>query len=342
MKVMPLRTGTLPRVAVVVLNFNGLEDTSRCVRSLRELSYPNAFLVLVDNGSSQSPESPCRLACPNLRFLSNGRNLGFAGGNNRGIDLALAEGAEYVLVLNNDTTVHPDLVNALVSAFESERNLAVVGPVINYMDEPDEVMTDGVRFNPGPGTEFFARIPVPLTSAESVLTEVDIVNGCCMMVPAALLHEVGRFDEEFFIVHEESDFCLRARMKGYRNAVLGRPLVFHKGSSSFERAGRSFQRYYDARNLRYLLRRYSGRVPGTRSWRSSAWHHLKYCYYRYCAEMEAGQRVAARAVVDGLVDALRGVTGEYRPAARPGAAAAALAFGAGARVAGLRGLRPRP
>src|SRR5204863_3144494 len=118
------------------------------------------------------------------------------------------------------------------------------------LEEPDTVMTDGCVFN-APGYEgFFQRRPVPLApGALPRVTEVDIVNGCCMMIAAPVFRRVGLVDERFFLIHEESDFCLRARRAGFRCGVLGEVLVWHKGSSSFKRTGRQTQRYYDARNL---------------------------------------------------------------------------------------------
>lgn len=101
-----------------------------------------------------------------------------------GIERAMAMGVDFVLVINNDTTVDPHILGALVDAFEKDPTLGIVGPVVNFMDEPAVVMTDGVAFNPGPGTEFFKRIPVPVDVAHPALVPVDIVNGCCMMISA--------------------------------------------------------------------------------------------------------------------------------------------------------------
>ncbi len=103
------------------------------------------------------------------------------------------------------------------------------------------------------------------------ITDVDIVNGCCMMVRAEVLARVGLIDERFFLIHEESDFCLRARQAGFKCGVMAEALVWHKGSSSFKRSGKRWQRYYDARNLYLLLSKHAvthraaGAAPFTRS-----------------------------------------------------------------------------
>jgi GT2 family glycosyltransferase len=319
------------RVAIVVLNFNGLADTLTCLASLRALADPVAAVILVDNGSTIDPGPEAVRVYPALEYIATGRNLGYAGGNNRGIERAMAMGVDFILVINNDTTVDPHILGALVDAFERDSTLGIVGPVVNFMDEPAVVMTDGVAFNPGPGTEFFKRIPVPVDGERPALVPVDIVNGCCMMMSARLVRTVGLFDEQFFIVHEESDLCLRAGRAGFTCAVLGRSLVWHKGSSAFERSGRQIQRYFDARNLYHLLKRHTGRVARSRPWGPSLFHYLKYAFYRYDIESDAGKTTAADAVIAGVYDALRGRFGGLDQPARPGLPLLRTAFAAGRR-----------
>src|SRR5262245_58590337 len=101
-----LQTHT-PLVAIVVLDYNGLDDTLRCFTSLREVCYSALSLILVNNGSKIDPEPQGRVLCPSLTAINTGMNLGYAGGNNIGIKRALEQGAEFVLILNNDTTVDP-------------------------------------------------------------------------------------------------------------------------------------------------------------------------------------------------------------------------------------------
>jgi GT2 family glycosyltransferase len=298
-----------PRVAVIVLNYNGLDDTLKCLVSLAPVAAAGHDVILVDNASAVDPEAACRRVLPSLIYARNADNLGYAGGNNAGIRIALDRGAGLVLVLNNDTVVSPDIVRELAAAFESDSTLGIVGPVVNFMEEPAVVMTDGVAFNPGPGTEFFRRIVVTPENEGRRVLSVDIVNGCCMMIRRDVLVSVGLFDEGFFIVHEESDLCLRAKRAGYGAGILARTLVWHKGSSAFERSGRQYQRYYDARNLYTLLRRHTGRVGASRSLRGTLGHYFRYCFYRYDIELEAGKSAAALAVVAGVCDGLKGKKG---------------------------------
>jgi hypothetical protein len=163
------------------------------------------------------------------------------------------------------------------------------------------------------------RREVPINSREPIdITEVDIVNGCCMMVDARVFRAVGLVDERFFLVHEESDLCLRARGAGFRCGVIGQPLVWHKGSRAFAASLNNLQRYYDARNLYLLLRKHSATCRNGRGpWRSRL-EYFKSVYFRYCIEREQGRDASAQAVLEGIWDAFAGHFGAYRKRSRPG------------------------
>ena len=298
-----------PSVWIVPVNFNGLEDTRKCLHSLAALTTP-ASVVLVDNASDDDPTEVLKSEFPWANVIRNAVNEGWSGGNNAGVRFALERGADFVVLLNNDTTVHPDLVARLLAAADARPAFGILGPVIRYMDEPDQVMTDGVAFNrPGyPG--FFQRQPIPERPGQ--VDETDIVNGCCMMVRRAVFEKIGLIDNRFFLVHEESDFCLRAREAGWKCGVLAEGLVWHKGSSAFKRTGKRWQRYYDTRNLGLLLSRHHGRRGSFGSYAS----YLRYAYHRYCHERESNQRAAADAVLEGLVDAATRRYGAYERRSR--------------------------
>lgn len=292
---------------IVLVNYNGWEDTFKCLRSLRALTVP-ASIILVDNASREDRMSEIEAEFPECITIRNPINGGWAGGNNTGLKYAYEQGAEQIILLNNDTTVSPKLVEVLLQTARENPDFGIIGPVINFMDNPDQVMTDGCKFNHPRHNGFFQREEVPLSST---LSEVEIVNGCCMMISRKVVDQIGFIDERFFLIHEESDYCLRARENGFRCGVWGESLVWHKGSSSFKRTGSRIQRYYDARNLFLLLNKHSRKHDTGRSKIASMSVYLKYVYYRYSLEKESGADDAAEAVLEGLCDAL---TRKYGPA----------------------------
>jgi GT2 family glycosyltransferase len=304
-----------PNVWVVLVNYNGLEDTRKCLRSLAALTAP-ASVVVVDNASKDDPGPVLAAEFPEVPFVRNPVNAGWSGGNNTGIRFALDRGADYVLLLNNDTTVAPQLIERLLAAAAAHPGYGVIGPVIRYMDEPDRTMTDGVVFNRPNALGFFQRKVVPeQTTDPPAVAEVDVVNGCAMMVAAWVFRTVGLIDDRFFLIHEEADFCLRAKEAGFRCGVLAEALVWHKGSSAFKRSGKRWQRYYDTRNLGLLLSKHP-RLPAGRGRVSSYALFLRYAYHRYCHEREDGHPDAADAVLEGLADLATRRFGPHAPRRR--------------------------
>ena len=227
----------MPSTVIVTVNYNGLGDTLRCLRSLAAIHDRDTSVVVVDNASTEDPAEAVFREAPGCRFIRLAENTGWAGGNNEGLRIALDEmGAERVLLLNNDTIVNPRIVSRLRAAGESGPEYGIFGPVIHFMEEPEVVMTDGCLFNRSDSPGFFGRKVVPVDATDPPrLAEVDIVNGCAMMISARVARAIGPIDERFFLIHEESDYCLRARRAGFKCGVLAEALVWHKGSSSFKR-----------------------------------------------------------------------------------------------------------
>lgn len=297
---------------IVIVNFNGWEDTVKCLQSLEPI-HDQTRTVLVDNASTEHRCEEMRRLFPWCDVIREENNGGWAGGNNAGVRHALERKADWIVLLNNDTTVHPTIINELKSAIERFPKFGIIGPVINHMHDPGEVMTDGCLFNRPGSPGFFDRLEVPVVeNAPLQMTEVDIVNGCCLAVSREVCEKIGLVDEAFFLIHEESDFCLRAREAGFKCGVFNRSLVLHKGSSSFKRTGQRTQRYYDSRNLRLLLKKHVGKHREGRGAWASYRTYFNYLYYRHCIEVENGCTEAAEAILDGIMDGIYGRYGQYQ------------------------------
>jgi hypothetical protein len=309
---------SLPRIAVVVINYNGLDDTHKCLDSLRGVQDENWRALLIDNGSTPPAGDTIAARHGWVEVIQRDTNGGWAGGNNTGIQRALESGAEYVVLLNNDTIVDPQLLQRLRAAAAAGPEYGVLGPVICYMDEPDKVNVDGCVFNDPEEEGFFRRQPVPWnrTSAPQV-AETEIVNGCCMMIRADVFEKISLIDERFFLVHEESEFCLRARRAGFRCGILSEPLVWHKGSSFYKRDPRPLQTYYDVRNIALIIRKHRGSPVIGPTPRGVWWKYLKHVYFMYSLHRDRKNLAAANAVLEGLSDALLHRYGPLQPRRRP-------------------------
>ena len=246
-------------VAVVIVHWRNVADTAACLGSLAAVDYAALEVVLVNNGSPDFDAVAFEAAFPGLVIVTAPRNLGFSGGNNLGIARALADGAEYVLLLNNDTVVNPNLVSDLLPAF-TEPRVGIVGPIITYDDRPDLVWSAGGVYSRLLGYTPNPQMDRPVAQVEALGDRnVGYINGCALMASRAVFEAIGDLWEDYFLYFEEADFCLRAARAGYRCRVVGRPLVRHKVSASGGVAGSNAftpaKAYYFGRNPFLMLRR---------------------------------------------------------------------------------------
>jgi GT2 family glycosyltransferase len=245
------------KIALVVLNYNGNDDTLECLRSLLKISYPDPRIYVVDNGS----DPPLREALGDLRtrvrLIENRENLGFTGGHNAALKLALSEGADQVLLLNNDTVVDPGFLEPLVRALNEDPGLGIVSPKIYFYGKDRVLWSYGARVDRLTGRSPHIGVDEYDSGQCDAIRDVDRVTGCAMLVRRDFLERVGALDDRFFAYAEEMDWCLRARRAGYRVAVVKESILWHKGHRSSGRIGRPFIGYLLARNHLLLLRKHS-------------------------------------------------------------------------------------
>jgi hypothetical protein len=253
------------RVAVVVLNWNGRDDTLTCLESLRAVVNDHVTVLVVDNGSTDDSVLAIRGAHPEVKLVETGCNLGYAGGNNVGIERAVAGGADFVLVLNNDTTCAPDLVDRLLDAAARHPQAGMFSPRMLYMDDPGRVWFDGARWKPDALTFGFPgkdRAEAELGTEDN---ETDYACGAALFVRAEVVREVGAFDERFFLVWEESDWGYRARKAGWSSIVVPSARIWHKVGASFGSEASPLRTYFSARNKLVWLARHGSRGERVRA-----------------------------------------------------------------------------
>ena len=236
------------RIFAVVLNWNGWRDTLECLKSLQALDYPDLEIVLVDNGSTDDSVGRLRAQHATLPILETGRNLGFAGGSNVGIRYALQEGADYVWLLNNDTVVAPDALSHMVGTAEADSTVGLVGSVLRYAHEPARVQAWG-----GGRVRWLLGIPQHLTDAAAAARS-DYIVGASLLIRREVLERIGLLDEGFFLYWEDADFGLRARRAGWRLAVAGDAVVYHKEGGTASGGERLPSLLAETEHLRSLVR----------------------------------------------------------------------------------------
>jgi GT2 family glycosyltransferase len=228
------------------LNWNGWQNTTECLQALKECTYPELTIIVVDNGSTDDSVARIRAAHSDVMLLESGANLGFAGGNNVGIRHALAHGAEYLWLLNNDTNPAPNALSALVAKALTDRRIGAVASICYYADAPSTVQAwAGSRVNLWIGYG-------PLATESHEDNWFDSLNGTSMLVSRAAVEDAGLLDEGFFLYWEDTEFCLRLRKRGWRLAAAPDSRVLHKVNASTGGNGLIIDRHVTASGLRLL------------------------------------------------------------------------------------------
>ncbi len=211
-----VRARIWPKVSVIVLNWNGYEHTSECLRSLAQISYPNHEVIIVDNGSTDGSAQALQDGFPWCRFVRNRRNLGFAAGCNAGIRDALRRKAEYVLLLNNDAVLAHDALEPAVKAMEADSSVGLIGGKIYYKNRPRVFWYAGGTVNLLLGRAVVRGEGELDRGQYDETCEVAFVTGAMMLISRRVLETVGMLEEAYFFSTEEYDYSLRVRRAGYR------------------------------------------------------------------------------------------------------------------------------
>jgi len=233
-------------VWIVLVNWNGWRDTFNCLTSLETLDYQSFQTLVVDNGSTDDSVARIRRAFPNVTIIEAGKNVGFAAGCNLGIKYALREGAEYVWLLNNDTTVESGALSALVERAEADPSVGAVGSAIYYASEPERLQAWG-----GGRVDFWlGRVHHFLRPVDA--TRIEYLSGASMLLRRSALESIGLLDEAFFMYWEDADYCFRLRRAGWRLDVAAQAKVWHNEQGSVGKKSILLDVYFNRSAARFF------------------------------------------------------------------------------------------
>ncbi|HEY5625424.1 MAG TPA: glycosyltransferase family 2 protein [Dehalococcoidia bacterium] len=225
--------GNAPSVSVVILNWNGLADTRECLHSLQAVRYSAMRVIVVDNGSQDDEASTLEREFSGFIDVQRlPQNLGFAAGANVGIRRALEAGTDYVLLLNNDTVVAPEFLQALVDAASDIPDLAAVCPRTHFYDRPRMIYSTGGEVSLWRGVATQVGRGQDDDGQFERRERRGYADGVCMLIPAEALAEVGLLDEQYFAYWEETDWCVRAAEHGLHCYYVPQAHVWHKAARS--------------------------------------------------------------------------------------------------------------
>lgn len=251
-----LNTQMHPSVGIIILNWNGCEDTLECLQSLARDQYPNKHLIIVDNGSTDNSVASIQQAFPAVEIITTGINLGFTGGNNIGIRRALEAGNEYIYLLNNDTVSDPGALTTLMKTAITTEGFGLLAPAIYYYEEPQTIWFGGSVLDLARGSATHHCPHCPGTAHSP--SDLPWTSGCAMLMPADVARKLSGFDERFFLNWEDVELSLRVVQSGWRIGLVPEARIYHKVSRSFRGIG-PIGFYYHVRNNLLLLRLHGGK-----------------------------------------------------------------------------------
>lgn len=240
-----------PKVSIVILNWNGKNDTIECLDSLKEITYPNYEIILVDNGSTDGSGECLKKLYPEIEIIENQKNLGFAEGNNIAIRKVVARETDYVLLLNNDTVVHPEFLTELVELLENDTSVGIAGPTVYYYKEKDRIQAAGgkICWYKGQTPHLTSKNYIKLNK----IRDVDYIMGCALLTRCELFKKIGYLNKDYFAYWEETDWCVRAKKAGYRIVHVPSAKIWHKGGSTTKKIS-GFHEYQMTRNMFWFMK----------------------------------------------------------------------------------------
>lgn len=251
----------VPSVAIVLVNWNGYELTRACIHSLQKVTYRNFSVILVDNGSVDQSGKRLHSEFEDIVYLQNNQNEGFTGGNNRGINHALKEDFDYILLLNNDTVVAPGFLEPMVSFLERNPNYGAAQPKILFEANRDTLWNAGGGYFKG--LEMTWSVGIGRKDRGQFNREKDVpwITGCCFLAKASCIKQVGLLDTGYFAYYEDVDWSFRMRKNGFRLRYIPAAVIYHvAGASSVskeknrEGTVHPIVHYYRIRNHLFLIR----------------------------------------------------------------------------------------
>jgi GT2 family glycosyltransferase len=266
------------KVVIIILFLNDYEVTRECLESLITLRYEDFEVISVNNGSADDSQARLEEEFPQVTFIDTGSNLGYSGGNNIGIEVALRLGAGFIWVLNNDTIVDPDALGHLVDAASKHPEVGIFNPKTCYYSHPDTLVFGDYKWNK------WKSIPKMIGDGErdrgqyDLPHELEAADGASLFIRSELIKEIGAFDEWFFCYFEDADLSLRARRSGWKIILVPGARIWHRVSHTSV-PGSPVTNYYATRNsMKCALKNYPAYLPAVFIWGFS--HHLIKCMVR--------------------------------------------------------------
>jgi len=278
----------IPKVSIIVLNWNNFKDTKECLESLEKISYPNHEIIVVDNGSQDGSTRRIQKEFPDYIYIYNDKNLGFGEGTNVGMKYALKRGTDYVFYINNDMIVDKAFLEPLVQAMRNER-AGLVGPATYHYFQREKIYSAGIHLN-------FWKTKIKDYKFTGKLREVDSLGGV-FLIKKEVIDKIGYFYEPYFLNLEETDYCFQAKKAGFKIFCEPKSKIWHKVGKTLRRIPATATYYYYRNQLLFIKRS----NPFYLKYPLYLYWHL-YLSLRFIEKSLKGEKKIAFAIKRALID----------------------------------------
>ncbi len=240
-----------PCVYTIILNTNKREDTLACLRSLDKNDASNMHTIVLDNASIDGSVAAIQSEFPLVEIIQLAENLGYAGNNNVGIKAALQRGADWIFLLNEDTTLSSNCISVLVEYGEQNPQAGITGPLVYHADEPEVIQSAGgyldANWNP-----LHTGINETDHGQYNAARQVQWISGCGLMVRRQAFDQAGLINKDFFYYNEEVELCRRINQFGWEIYLVPDAKLWHKGVQRNYHPSANVT-YYKVRNFLLFL-----------------------------------------------------------------------------------------
>lgn len=248
-----------PNIQIILVNYKSADDTIECIKSLEAMTYSNAEYIVVNNYAPEYDKlNNFIMGIEKCTLIETGSNLGFSGGNNVGIKMALNRECDYILLLNNDTIVTSEFLEPLVACANSHGKAGIVTGKIMYHFDPDLVWYAGgeISFTGGYIDHYGYNRKNSELNDDNNDKKISFATGCLWLIPVNVIEQVGMLSEEYFLYSEDTDYCCRIMQNKFQIWYTPKSVIYHKVSASSGNNSKVTQ-YYSVRNDYYVFSKYA-------------------------------------------------------------------------------------
>ncbi len=255
----------MKKLAIVIINWNSYEVTEMTILSLHNTSFKEYDIILIDNHSTDGSLEKLEATFKEITILKSNENLGFAGGNNLGIQYAIDHGYKYTMLLNNDVEVESNFIEPLVERLEGNSHIGAVQPLIYFHHDRSVIWNAGCKFNPWLGISISNGYNQRDEGQKERFKEkkIDWITGCAFMVKTEILAQIGGLNSQFFIYYEDVDLSFRIKEVGYQLAYVPKSVIYHIAGVSHKSKEKTKEgfispkvHYLNSRNRIWVLKKY--------------------------------------------------------------------------------------